>query len=78
MQSSPEPSMSKPSLSESFLSEITFPENHIVWGVFSLLLLHWFFDLNIGLTKLIHKTYILLMLGYEDLEFTLGRCSRRT
>ena len=57
MRSGPEPSTSKPCLSESFLSEITFPENHTMWGVFSLLLLRWFFDLDIDLTRLIHKTH---------------------
>ena len=39
MRSGSEPSPSKPSLSESFLSEITFPESHPVWGMFSFLLL---------------------------------------
>ena len=36
VQNPPRPN---PPLSESFLSEITFPESHPVWGMFSLLLL---------------------------------------
>ena len=67
MRSGPEPSAYKPSLSESFLSEITFTENHPVWGMISLLLLRWFFDLDIGLTRSLYKTHnIWLLIDYGE------------